>query len=175
MAANYRFHCPYCGHLMHVTSHPINYDSPLKPCPKCGKIYIDPYSRELALKPYHAPSALARLGTSVFVGIALALIPAVIVLLVTSDDPLSLRVWGICSVVFWLLAFLYSTLAKSRQSKRQLDRWRCSEQRLKSPEYAAQLALLGYPVPAQYLPANFQSNHSKPPYQQATVSRVSFI
>lgn len=175
MATNYRFHCPYCSHLMHVTSHPVHYGSPLKACPKCGQIYVDPYSRELALEPYRAPSAFTRLGTSVFVGIALALVPAVIVLLVTSDDPLSLRVWGICSVVFWLLAFAYSTLNKNRQNKQQLNQWKCSEQRLKNPEYAAQLALLGYPVPAQYLPANFKANYSKPPYQQAAVSKVSFV
>lgn len=160
---------------MHVTSHPINYDSPLKPCPKCGKIYIDPYSRELALKPYRASSALTRLGTSVFAGIALALIPSVILLLVTSDETLSLRVWGICSVAFWLLAFLFSSLTRDQQNRRQLDQWQRSEQRLKNPEYAAQLALLGYPVPAQYLPANFRSAHSKPPYQRATISKVSFM
>lgn len=170
MAANYSYHCPYCKHHIKTTSAPVRFESPLKPCPKCSKIYVDPYSRELALIPYRPYSTTKLLVSNLMPGIGSAIIPTLIVYFVTKSDLAGWLSFGVCSVVFWLLWFFSSLRNPAQEETKRFAQWQESDQRLQNPEYAATLKKLGYNVPAQYLHPGFKPTSDPAPYQRAEVS-----
>ncbi len=170
MAANFSYSCPYCKYHIKTTSAPIRFCSPLHTCPKCGKIYVDPYCEELALKPYKPLTTLQMLVSNLAPGIGSAIIPTLIVYFITKSDLATLLAFCISSVVLSLLWFVSSLRNPSIGEARRLADWKKSDQRLQNPQYAATLKNLGYNVPAHYLPSGFKPTPDCPPYQKAKVS-----
>lgn len=170
MAANYSYRCPYCKHHIKTTSAPVRFESPLKPCPKCSKIYVDPYSEELALKPYRPQPTSKILLSCIPYGIGSAVFIGFIAFLITKSNSIGLLFLGVSSVACWLLWSLFSILTRNKEDARRLKKWQESEQRLKNPNYASSLKNLGYHVPVQYLPSGFKPSPESAPYQRAKVS-----
>lgn len=175
MATNYRYHCPYCARHVKTTSSPVYYGSLLKNCPKCGETYLDPYGKELALKDYHPHSVPKLLISNLSIGSGSAVIIAVIVGLITKNAPVSLLIWGIGTLVFGLLWFFHSMLARDKEESSRLKQWQESDLRLQNAAYATLLKHYGYDVPARYLPADFNPVPESVFYKQAKVSEIHFV
>ena len=149
--------CPHCGKI--VATRPANYfryGSPLKNCRFCKENYLDPYFHELVVEP--PAQRKFDLTEKLIVMVVLAV------------------VFGICAACYWFETtytggyhvffpgFMWGTaagevvslaeiiLVKTGFMDRRTERLRKeSEERLKNPVYARELAKLGYPVPREYL------------------------
>ena len=156
MATNhYYFYCPHCEQLIKSTVHPVNYGTPVRQCPACGKSYIDPFCTEPALRKYTPLSTQHLLQDSFYGGIGAAVLITLAATFVVKDSTTRWIILGTAILLCIPLFFLWCLKTKKQSEEERLKRWRESDQRLRDPNYAATLQLFGYKVPAQYLPPEF--------------------
>lgn len=175
MAAHYNFYCPYCNSLMFSKVRPAHEGSVVNTCPKCNKQYADPYSIELALKPFRPRTVPELLTDEIFTGIGFGFVIALIAYFATHKGSVFLLSWLGCSIICWLVCFLHSLLTRSKSDARRLERWNKSARRLKNTSYALTLKSLGYSVPSEYLPSDATQDNLPEPILYARVEKRGLL
>ena len=154
----YKFKCPYCkavvGRENSFTKD--SYGCPLRTCPKCGKVYIDKYCKEPALKPYKAKKLINCAVGSIFSGINTIVIVFIICLLIkyfVIDYSLILYlcVSIIAGIIYSIFDFTYQKKNLKNFNDKSLKLWNESDTRLQNSEYAKILSSAGFKVPSKYL------------------------
>ena len=150
--------CPHCGKIVSTrAANDYRYGSPLKNCRFCKENYLDPFFHELAAEP-PAPNAFSvkhKLFGMVVFAVVFAVCFGFHWLEVTYEDSYHpMFAWlmvltAVGEILFLAEIILIKTGFKERRTERLRKE---SEERLKNPVYARELARLGYPVPREYLP-----------------------
>lgn len=151
--------CPHCGKIVATrAANQYRYGSPLKNCRFCKENYLDPFFHELAAEP-PAPNAFSvkhkLVGMAVF-AVMFAACFAFHWLEVTYENSYHpmfawlMVILAVGEILFAAEIILIKTGFKERRTERLRKE---SAERLKNPVYARELARLGYPVPAEFLPA----------------------
>lgn len=167
----YIYQCPYCKSNRQVKPDSLTtYGNPFRECSKCQKTYIDPYCKELALKPYQPHSKFTLFFSNFFSAIGLDVIITVIVMFISQSELITGITLGIAFPVCWVLLFLHALWKRKKIEQNHLELWKASEKRLQNQKYAALLANLDYPVPKHYLPPDFKYSSEKENYKPAKVS-----
>lgn len=139
------------------------YGTPIKTCKKCGGVYLDPNFHEIAIDGFPPDEFSIKKGVkSALLGAGIFLICAIIFVceLLFSDRihiyPPILAVMGIIIIITSIVDIIK---IKSGAKTGEMEKLRYeSVLRLKNPLYAQQLRDIGYNVPAEYLPAQPQTD-----------------
>ena len=150
--------CPYCGKIVATrAANQYRYGSPLKNCRFCKENYLDPFFHELAAEP-PAPNVFdikqKLFGMALFAGIfvfcfAFYWFEVTYMNIYHVMFPALMVGTALGEIGFVIEIILIKTGFKERRTERLRKE---SEERLKNPVYARELARLGYPVPREYLP-----------------------
>ncbi len=151
--------CPHCGKIVATrAANQYRYGSPLKNCRFCKENYLDPFFHELAAEP-PAPNAFSvkqkLFGAAMLAGIfvfclAFYWFEVTYMNIYHIMFPALMTVTAVGEIGFIAEIILIKTGFKERRTERLRKE---SAERLKNPVYARELARLGYPVPAEFLPA----------------------
>ncbi len=156
-ATAYDVKCPYCGRAEGTYSrNEYRYGSPIRVCKKCGKKFINEFYHEIAVEG-PAPEAFsikAKLKAIVIFAVLFAVMFLWHFYEVTFTSryhymPACAMIGLLVGVLFEILDIIFTKtgLKAKRTEKKRLE----SVQRLEDPEYARELAELGYNVPREYL------------------------
>lgn len=159
--------CPHCGKIVATrAANRYSYGSPLKNCRFCKENYLDPFFHELAAEP-PAPNAFSvkhkLIGMGLF-AVFFAISFAFHWLEVTYENSYHpmfawlMVILAVGEILFVAEIILIKTGFKERRTERLR---KASEERLKNPVYARELARLGYPVPKKYLGEEAESEENK--------------
>lgn len=151
----YTFYCPHCKHKLAYRDSAFlkRHGRSLLQCTKCGKTSFDPFTTEPAIKPFRRNTTAQLAVLSFFLALPCAVIAVGILALALAPSVSFLIVLTSIFLVFWLSFFLYQ---KKNRNRIRLEKWNASDQRLRDPSYAMELANFGFKVPPQYLPADFK-------------------
>lgn len=159
--------CPHCGKIVSTrAANQYRYGSPLKNCRFCKENYIDPFFHELAAEP-PAPNAFSvkhKLIGMVIFAVIFVLCFAFHWFEVTYEDGYHpMFAWLMVLTALGEIGFVIEiVLIKTGFKERRTERLRReSEERLKNPVYARELARLGYPVPREYLGEEAEREENK--------------
>lgn len=164
-----RVFCPKCGKVQReCAANEYRYGVPIKTCHnrKCGERYLDPFFHELAAEP---PAPYAFSIKQKLVGMAVLAVVFVICFVIHWFEvtytnayyvafPALMVGTAIGEVALIVEIVLIQTGFKERRTERLR---RESEDRLKNPVYARELAKLGYPVPKEYLGEEAEKEEKK--------------
>ncbi|MCR5142196.1 MAG: hypothetical protein K6C68_06680 [Ruminococcus sp.] len=150
--------CSHCGKMNRESCNAWMYGSPIRFCKKCGEKYIDRRYREPAIQGFDNRTMSAELYLKIapiFAGIfVLALIwnryTVTHLGYFTTYQILFMLVGGLGAVGGIVQYFRIKLGIEEKSNQRYLAE---SEERLKNPEYVADLIANGFNVPEKYRPA----------------------
>ena len=173
MAVRYHPRCPYCKVYLENSDRPAYYDSPLGICHNCKKTFLDPQSKELALKPHRKRSIFEYFCEGIFTGLWFAFLLACVAFFISGEKTPAIHTFGIGAPILCILGILWELKKRNKTEQRRLDAWEKSAQRLQDTNYAALLANHGYSVPPQYLPPEYKYDPNAAIYKRIKVSLFS--
>lgn len=172
--------CPNCGKkLSNYNPNSYLYGSPIRYCKKCKGAYVDRNYHEIAVDgfPKEEMKASAGLKTAL-IGLIVSVVAAGIFLceiMFSEYYHTIFPILAVMGIVMIVMGIVDSIRVKSGAKAGGMEKLRQeSIGRLQNPQYAMQLAELGYNVPQQYLPEGYVSpapqpvmpNMPMPQYQQ---------
>lgn len=160
--------CPNCGKkLSNYNPNSYLYGSPIRYCKKCKGAYVDRNYHEIAVDgfPKEEMKASAGLKTAL-IGLIVSVVAAGIFLceiMFSEYYHTIFPILAVMGIVMIVMGIVDSIRVKSGAKAGSMEKLRQeSIGRLQNPQYAMQLAELGYNVPQQYLPEGYVSPASQP-------------
>lgn len=160
--------CPNCGKkLSNYNPNSYLYGSPIRYCKKCKGAYVDRNYHEIAVDgfPKEEMKASAGLKTAL-IGLIVSVVAAGIFLceiMFSEYYHTIFPILAVVGIVMIVMGIVDSIRVKSGAKAGSMEKLRQeSIGRLQNPQYAMQLAELGYNVPQQYLPEGYVSPASQP-------------
>ncbi|MDO4317298.1 MAG: hypothetical protein Q4C48_03720 [Lachnospiraceae bacterium] len=149
--------CSKCGApIMLLAADEFKYGCPIRACAQCRQRYLDRGWHEIAVEGYRESDVSTKSNAKQTLGLGLATL-GLIAANVFSIAVLHLIVYmliflAIGAGIGFLVALKDTFVCATGMKKADLEQLKAeSERRLSNPEYAKQLAELGYPVPSRYL------------------------
>lgn len=149
--------CSKCGApIMVLAADEYRYGCPIRACAQCRQRYLDRGWHEIAVEGYRESDVSAKSNAKQMLGLGLAtggLVAAnIFSIMVLHLIVYMLIALAIGAGVGFLVALKDTLVCATGMKKADLEQLKAeSERRLCNPEYAKQLAELGYPVPERYL------------------------
>ena len=149
--------CPHCNKkISDYAANKYMYGSPIRVCKKCNGAYLDVNYHEVAIDGFPPDELSMKKGVkSALIGGAIFLVCAAIFVLelLFSDK---IHIYPPIAAVFGIIIVITSIVdvikVKSGAKVKELEVMRFqSIERLRNPDYARQLAELGYNVPEEFL------------------------
>ncbi|MBD5115484.1 MAG: hypothetical protein HDT46_09865 [Ruminococcaceae bacterium] len=157
--------CPHCNKkISDYAADKYKYGSPIRICKKCNGAYLDASYHEVAVDGF-PPDELsmkrgvksALIGGAIFLGCALIFVLELFFSTKIHIYPPILAILGIIVVISSIVDVIK---VKSGAKAKELEVLRFqSIERLRNPDYARQLAELGYHVPEEFLSAANEVQH----------------
>ncbi len=149
--------CSKCGApIMVLAQDEYKYGCPIRACAQCHQRYLDRGWHEIAVEGYRETDVSTKKNVKQLGGWGLATVALIAANIFTVQVLhvvyYALVFLAIGAGIAFLVALKDTFVCATGMKKNDLEQLREeSERRLRNPEYAKQLAELGYPVPARYL------------------------